>query len=140
MHDPENHNGILDIAEAVLNGEVEYHKGNILDAFEYLRLAVERDISLPYDEPWGWMTPARHVLRALLLEQGETEEAEAVYREDLKQYKNNLWSLLGLYQALKQQKKEEEVETVYALFKQASICSDVKIGASCLCATKMCCQ
>ena len=95
MHDPENHNGILDIAEAVLNGEVEYHKGNIQDAFKYLRL-VERDISLPYDEPWGWMTPARHVLGALLLEQGETEEAEAVYRKDLKQYKNNLWSLLGL--------------------------------------------
>ena len=140
MHDPENHNGILDIAEAVLNGEVEYHRGNIQDAFKYLRLAVERDISLPYDEPWGWMTPARHVLGALLLEQGETEEAEAVYRKDLKQYKNNLWSLLGLYQALKQQKREEEAATVYALFKQASIRSDVKIGASCLCANKMCCQ
>ena len=66
------HNGILGIAEAVLNGKVEYHKGNIQDAFKCLRLAVERDISLPYDEPWGWITPARHVLGALLLEQGET--------------------------------------------------------------------
>lgn len=140
MHDPEKHCGILDVAEAVLNGEIEYHKRNFEDAFKYLHLAVERDTNLPYDEPWGWMTPARHVLGALLLEQGETVAAEAVYREDLKQYKDNLWSLLGLYQALKQQEKLEEAELLYALFQKANIHADIKIGASCLCATKLCCQ
>ena len=140
MHDPEHHTGILDVAEAVLNGEVEYHKGNYKKAFEYLRLAVKRDTNLSYDEPWGWMMPARHVLGALLLEQGEAEAAEVVYRDDLKKYKNNLWSLLGLHQALKQQKKMEEAETVYALFRTASVRADVKIGASCLCAVKTCCQ
>ena len=141
MHDPVNHHGILDIAEAILNGEIEYHKGNYHESFKHLRLAVKRDSTLTYDEPWGWMTPARHVLGALLLEQGEVEEAEAVYREDLKQYKNNMWSLLGLYQAVKQQQKnKEEIEEVHALFKTASARSDIKIGASCLCATKMCCQ
>ena len=140
MHDPEHHTGILDVAEAVLNGEVEYHKGNYKKAFEHLRLAVKRDTNLSYDEPWGWMMPARHVLGALLLEQGEAEAAEVVYRDDLKKYKNNLWSLLGLHQALKQQKKMEEAETVYALFQTASVRADVKIGASCLCAVKTCCQ
>ena len=90
MHDPEHHSGILDVAEAVLNGEIEYFKGNIQQAFQHLRLAMKRDLSLSYDEPWGWMMPARHVLGALLLEQGEAVEAEAVYREDLKVYKNNL--------------------------------------------------
>ena len=79
MHDPEHRSGILDVAEAVLDGEVEYHKGNFQLAFKHLRLAVKHDINLPYDEPWGWMMPARHVLGALLLEQGETAEAEAVY-------------------------------------------------------------
>ena len=80
----------------------EYHKGNFQEAFKHLRLAVKRDTNLNYDEPWGWMTPARHVLGALLLEQGEAAaEAEEVYREDLKQFKGNLWSLLGLHQALK---------------------------------------
>ena len=66
MHDPEKHNGILDVAECILNGEVEYHNQNYQDAFKYLRMAVERDTNLKYDEPWGWMTPARHVLGALL--------------------------------------------------------------------------
>ena len=140
MHDPDNHRGILDVAEAVLNGEVEYHKGNYQDAFKYLHLAVERDSNLLYNEPWGWMTPARHVLGALLLEHREAKEAEAVYREDLKQYKNNLWSLLGLYQALKEQNKSEEALAVYLKFKDASIRSDIQIGASCLCATKLCCK
>ena len=138
MHDPEHHSGILDIAEAVLNGEVEYFKGNIQQSFQHLRLAVQRDISLTYDEPWGWMMPARHVLGALLLEQGEAVEAEAVYREDLKVYRNNLWSLLGLHQALKMQKKTEEAEKVDALLKVASEHADFKIQASCMCATKIC--
>ena len=140
MHDGENFGGILDVGEAVLNGELEYYKGNHQEAFKFLRLAVERDKNLPYDEPWGWMMPARHVLGALLVEQGEVAEAEAIYREDLKQYKDNLWSLLGLSQALKQQGKTEEAELVRASFEKASVRTDIKIQASCLCATKICCQ
>ena len=140
MHDAEKHNGVLDVAEAVLNGELEYYQRNFQEAFKYLRLAVQRDSNLMYDEPWGWMMPARHVLGALLVEQGEVIEAEAVYREDLKQYKDNLWSLLGLHQALKQQGKMEEAELVQASFQKASARADVKIQASCLCATKICCQ
>ena len=139
MHVPENNSGILDVALAVLNGEVEYHKGNIQEAFKHLRLAVERDNNLLYNEPWGWMMPARHVLAALLLEQGEASEAEVVYREDLVKYRNNMWSLLGLYQALMMQQKKDEAELVYARFQAASTRADVKIGASCLCATKIAC-
>ena len=141
MHDPVKKSGVLDVAEAVLNGEVEYHKGNFDEAFKWLHLAVERDLGLNYDEPWGWMMPARHVLGALLLERNEPAKAEEVYREDLKQYKNNLWSLLGLYQALKEQKKDDkEVEEVFQLFKEASARCDemINFGASCLCATKLC--
>ena len=53
MHNPENHCGILGVGEAMLNGEIEYHKGNFERAFEYLSLAVKRDANLIYDEPWG---------------------------------------------------------------------------------------
>jgi Flp pilus assembly protein TadD len=104
----------------VLNGEIEYFKGNTQKSFQHLRLAVECDLNLAY-ESWGWMMPARYVLGALLLEQGEAVEAETVYREfeDLKIYKNNLWSLLGLHQALKLQQRTEfeEAEHVGALLK-----------------------
>jgi hypothetical protein len=50
----------------MLRGEIEYHKGNHDSAFAHLRTAVALDDSLPYDEPWGWMQPARHALGALL--------------------------------------------------------------------------
>ena len=140
MHDPTNRHGILDVAEAVLDGEVEYHKGNKKKAFECLRLAVQRDTSLEYDEPWGWMTPARHALGALLLEAGELEEAEKVYREDLEQYKANIWSLMGLHQVLTKQNRAKEAAEVEAFFTKAGVHSEIKIGASCFCATKLCCQ
>ena len=140
VHDPEKKSGVLDVAEAVLYGEVEYFKGNKKEAFEHLRLAVQRDNSLVYDEPWGWMMPARHVLGALLLEEGELEEAERVYRQDLQQYKENLWSLLGLQQVLARQNRTQEAAATRAAFLRASARADIKIGASCFCATKLCCQ
>ena len=114
---------LLGVAEEMLNGELEYRKGNYEAGFAHLRRAVERDDALPYDEPWGWMQPARHALGALLLEQGHIEEAEAVYRSDLGldgklsracQHPDNLWSLHGLHECLT--RRGEKIEA--ALIKQ----------------------
>jgi hypothetical protein len=69
---------ILAIAWAMLDGELEYRRGNIEQAFAHLRRSIELDDGLPYDEPWGWMQPTRHAYGALLLEQGRVEEAAAV--------------------------------------------------------------
>ena len=100
---------LLGVAEEMLNGELDYRKGNYDAAFAHLRRSVELDDALPYDEPWGWMQPTRHALGALLLEQGHIEEAEAVYRSDLGldgklsracQHPDNLWSLHGLHECL----------------------------------------
>ena len=93
---------LLGVAEAMLDGELEYRKGNYDAAFLHLRSSVALSDSLHYDEPWGWMQPTRHALGALLLEQGRIKEAEAVYRSDLGldgklsracQHPDNLWSL-----------------------------------------------
>jgi len=74
---------LLGVAEAMLNGKLEYRHGNFDLAFAHLRRCVELDDNLPYDEPWGSMQPTRHALGALLLEQNRLEEAEAAYRSDL---------------------------------------------------------
>ncbi len=50
---------LLAVAEEMLNGELEYRKGNYDAAFAHLRRSVEIDDALPYDEPWGWMQPTR---------------------------------------------------------------------------------
>ncbi|MEZ4569515.1 MAG: tetratricopeptide repeat protein [Thermomicrobiales bacterium] len=73
---------LLAIGAEMLDGELEYRKGNYDQAFDHLRRSIELEDALPYDEPWGWMQPTRHAYGALLLEQGHVEEAEAVYRAD----------------------------------------------------------
>ncbi len=124
---------ILDVAAAMINGEIAYRKGEFAAAFEHLREAVRRDDQLNYDEPWGWMQPARHALGALLAEQGHYREAEAVYREDLRRHPNNPWALHGLAEALRQQGKTDEAAACATKFTKAAARSDVNIDRSCYC-------
>lgn len=136
---------LLDVAEAMLNGEIAYRKGDHDDAFAHLRRSVELDDALPYDEPWGWIQPTRHALGALLFEQGRTGEAEAVYREDLGLggalsratiHPDNVWSLKGLVDCLEARGAGRAEET--RLLKQrldfALSRADSRVAASCFCA------
>ena len=133
---------ILAIAIEMLNGELEYRKGNVEEAFTHLRRAVILDDTLPYDEPWGWMQPARHALGALLLEQGRAAEAEQVYRDDLglnttlsraAQHPDNVWSLHGYVECLHRQHKHDEAVAMASRLDMAKALADVPITASCYC-------
>lgn len=141
---------ILKIAEAMLNGEVEYHKGHYEVAFAHLKQAVYLDDHLVYAEPWGWMMPTRHALAALLLEQGYVEEATEIYRADLGldatlsrpfQHPDNVWSLQGYLDCLEQLGKHQEAAIWQPRLNLAKARADVEIKASCFCATqKYCCD
>ncbi|MDR7423431.1 MAG: tetratricopeptide repeat protein [Armatimonadota bacterium] len=133
---------ILAVAAAMLDGELEYRRGNVVRAFEHLRRAVVLDDTLPYDEPWGWMQPARHALGALLLEQGRVAEAEQTYRDDLglndtlsraAQHPDNVWSLHGLVECLHRQHRHAEARAMEARLDLARARADVTITASCFC-------
>ncbi len=133
---------ILRVAEAMLDGELEYRQGSYGAAFGHLRRAVELDDGLPYDEPWGWMQPARHALGALLLEQGHVEEAERVYRADLGlddtlpragQHPGNVWSLHGYHECLTRLGKHEQAGIISQQLKIAAAHADVPISSSCYC-------
>jgi tetratricopeptide (TPR) repeat protein len=133
---------ILDVARAMLYGEVEYHKGNFEVAYTYLREAVRRDDALNYHEPWAWMHPPRHALAALLLEQGHITEAEHVYRDDLgmsenvqrcAQHPNNVWALHGLVECLQRRGDVDELPLLSRHLAAAQARTDVPITSSCLC-------
>ncbi|WP_321515516.1 hypothetical protein [Marinifilum fragile] len=124
---------ILGVANKMMAGEVSYRKGDYEFSFEQLRQAVRLDDALNYDEPWGWMQPARHALGALLMEQERFEEAESVYRNDLKRHPKNLWALHGLTESLEKQGKEEEAKKYHSQFEIASARADVKVDRSCYC-------
>jgi tetratricopeptide (TPR) repeat protein len=133
---------LLAIADEMLSGELEYRRGNFDVAFAHLRRSVALEDALPYDEPWGWMQPARHALGALLLEQGRVAEAEAVYRADLGfdstlsracQHPDNVWSLHGLYECLTRRGDTVEAPLIKARLDLAQARADVPVRASCLC-------
>ncbi len=114
---------------------MNFRRGQTDPAFERLREAVRRDDALKYDEPWDWIQPARHSLGALLLQAGRAEEAEAVYREDLKRHPGNGWSLHGLAECLRLLGQEKEAKETQDRFNAAWARSDVKIPGSCFCRT-----
>ena len=79
---------------------------------------------------------------ALLLEVGNYEEAEVVYKADLgidgklprpSQHPKNVWALHGLHECLKLRNDKVELPHVASLLRQAEARSDIKINASCLC-------
>lgn len=136
---------LLEIAAEMLRGEIEYRKENYDAAFAHLRRSVALDDALPYDEPWGWMQPARHALGALLLEQGHIAEAEAVYREDLglggqlsraTVHPDNVWSLKGLHDCLVARNETVERVLIRQRLDLALARADRAVGASCFCAQK----
>ncbi|MFC4501637.1 MULTISPECIES: hypothetical protein [Streptomyces] len=135
---------ILAIASAMLDGELEYRRGEYDLAFAALERSIELDDGLPYDEPWGWMQPTRHAYGALLLEQGRVAEAEAVYRADLGlddslprafQHPGNVWSLHGFHECLVRQGRDAEARIVAQQLKLAAALADVPVLASCFCRT-----
>ena len=124
---------ILGVADRVVEGEIAYRRGEHERAFAALREAVRLDELLNYDEPWGWMEPARHALGALLTEQGRFEEALAVYEANLARYPENGWALHGMAECLEGLGRREEAAVARARFTAAWARSDVEIPGSCFC-------
>jgi tetratricopeptide (TPR) repeat protein len=121
------------IAAAALAGEILYREGKVDEALGQLREAVRGEDSLLYMEPPDWVQPMRHILGATLMDAGRYAEAEAVYREDLVRHPENGWSLFGLSQSLRKQKKSAEADDVAARFQHVWQHADIKLTASCLC-------
>ena len=133
---------ILEVAREMMLGELDYRRGDFESGFAHLRQAVALDDNLPYDEPWGWMQPARHALGALLLEQGRVEEALAEYRADLgfdsvlnrsSQHPDNVWSLSGYHECLERTGQHELAAVAQQRLALARARADVPVQASCFC-------
>lgn len=136
---------VLEVGEAMMEGEIAFKAGGIEEGLGHLRRSVELDDDLLYDEPWGWMQPSRHALGALLMEAGRFEEAEAVYRADLGldgtlarpcQHPGNVWSLHGLHECLVRRGEMTEARHIRLQLDRAAARATVPIHASCYCRRK----
>jgi len=119
---------LVGVMADLLDGEITRMAGDLSGAIARFEQAVKLDDEMDYDEPEPLPFPARHWLGAALIEAKQFSEAEAVYREDLKQHPHNGWSLLGLQQALKGQNKTDAA--VDADFAKSWSRSDTWIRAS----------
>lgn len=124
---------VLAIAGKVLDGEIAYRRGEIDEAVSLFKAAIALEDKLLYMEPPEWIQPVRHVLGAVLLEAGRFDEAERVYREDLKKWPENGWSLYGISRCLASKGDASEATEYEERFRKAWAKADVKIHASCLC-------
>jgi tetratricopeptide (TPR) repeat protein len=125
---------ILDVVTPMVEGEILVAEDKIESGIEQLRAAIKKEDALKYDEPPGWLIPVRHSLGAVLMKQQRFAEAEQVYRDDLARLPANGWSLLGLAESLRAQRKnEEEAAKTKAKFENIWAKADLKINSSCLC-------
>ena len=123
---------IANIAFEVVAGELASLKGDISDAIKHLENAVSLEDNLVYTEPAAWHISTRHNLGAVLLKAHKFEEAEKIYKEDLKIIRQNGWSLIGLYQSYIAQGKMDEAKAIKQEFDKAWQYSDIEINSSVL--------
>jgi tetratricopeptide (TPR) repeat protein len=120
----------VSIAAHALMGEIASRGGKLDEGIAHFREALKIEDAGLYFEPPKWYYPIRHSLGAALLKAGKNAEAEAVYREDLKRFPENGWSLFGLAAALRAEGKSAEAAEMDRRFAKAWSAADVKLTAS----------
>ncbi|MFL6736524.1 MAG: tetratricopeptide repeat protein [Sphingomonas sp.] len=121
---------LYEIGQLKAGARVADAEGKRDEAIALLSRAVATEDKLAYNEPSDMIFPTRHLLGAELLLAGKPVEAEAVYREDLKQHPDNGWSYFGLGQALAAQKRDSEAAAALRLFEKAWSRADTKLQST----------
>jgi tetratricopeptide (TPR) repeat protein len=103
---------VLVIPNHWLAGKIAGAKGDSAKMIDELEKAVAALDAIPYMEPAHWPIPVRPALGAALLQSGDAVKAEQVFREDLKYFPRNGWSLLGLEKSLAAQGKGQQADDV----------------------------
>ena len=124
----ENHSKqIYHIARDVLGARIAAAKGDRTAAVTLLRDAVVAQDTLLYNEPADWYYPVRESLGGMLLQAGDANGAEQVFREDLQRNPRNPRSLFGLSEALTLQHRDYDASWVRRQFETAWKGADVKL-------------
>ena len=121
---------VVQVAKNVLAGEIAFQEKDYDRAIALLRKAVELEGQLNYTEPPDWFFSVRHRLGNVLVKAGKFEEAEGIYKEDLKTFPENGWALNGLYESLMAQSKDEEAQTIKTRFDEAWQWADTPLAGS----------
>ncbi len=121
---------VLAVATRVASARIAASEGRNQDALRDLGEAVRLEDGLAYDEPSDWFFPVRHMLGAEYLRAEMPQEAERVYRDELKLQPRDGWALRGLAQALAAEGQSAEGRAVEARFREAWKHATISISTS----------
>jgi tetratricopeptide (TPR) repeat protein len=121
---------VLQLATLGLEGEIALAQGLFATAIASFEAAVRIQDEMLYIEPPDWGQSMRLYLGNALLKARRPRVAERVYRDDLKEFRENGWALYGLWQSLDAQGKKREARRVRTKFDQAWKGADVTLRAS----------
>ncbi|GFE67925.1 hypothetical protein [Chroococcus sp. FPU101] len=121
---------VLSIATEVLTAKIAAKQHDYHTAITHLQQAVQIEDSFIYTEPQDWYHPTRQLLGSVLLEANQPIEAEKTFREELKIYPENGWSLYGLSESLAAQGKTTEAQTIQSRLEKAWAYADITLTAA----------
>ena len=121
---------MLRLAATALEADVVSRHDAPEKAIPLLEEAIHIQDNLAYTEPPPWYMPMRQTLGAVLLEAGQPDHAEVAFREDLKDWPENGWSLFGLLESLRAQGKTDEANRVQRRFLRAWSRADIVLTAA----------
>lgn len=90
---------LMGIAINLIKARIARAEENSQGEIAALRQAVDHQDALPYTEPPLWHYPVRQSLGDAYLRAGDVDKANQVFVEDLHEFPENPWSLLGLNKA-----------------------------------------
>ena len=121
---------MLRLAATALEADILSRHDAPEKAIPLLEEAINIQDNLAYTEPPPWYMPMRQTLGAVLLEAGRFDHAETAFREDLRDWPENGWSLFGLLESLRAQGKTDEANRVQRRFLRAWSRADVVLTAA----------
>ncbi len=121
---------MLRLAATALEADIVSRHDAPAKAIPLLEEAINIQDNLAYTEPPPWYMPMRQTLGAVLLEAGQPDHAEVAFREDLRHWPENGWSLFGLLESLRDQGKTDEANRVQRRFLRAWSRADIVLTAA----------
>jgi tetratricopeptide (TPR) repeat protein len=118
---------IAPIGVAMLRGDIAEKARAYAIALREFRRAVELEDSLLYSEPPEWFLQPRQYLGNAYLQAGKHQDAERVFRADLRRHRGNGWALRGLEQSLRMQGRTAEANDVSSQFARAWKRADIEL-------------
>jgi tetratricopeptide (TPR) repeat protein len=109
---------IFEIATWMLDASIARGQRDYQQAGSLFAKAALAEDALNYDEPPDWYLPPRESLGAVLFLDGHASDAEAVFRQELKEHARNPRALFGLAECLRAEGKAREEGEVRREFQE----------------------